>query len=62
MILLVTRLIQIRCFTNLPFAGETGVERPYSLIRDLAGRFDRSVEAVGQNDRPRPGLAYRSRS
>ena len=40
-ILLVTGLIQIRSFTILLFAGETGIERPNSLFRDLAVRFDR---------------------
>ena len=42
-ILLVTRLVQIRSFTILLFAGETGIERPNSLFRDLAVRFDRVV-------------------
>ena len=58
-ILLVTRLMQIRSFTILLFGGETGIERPN---RDLAVRFDRVVEAVQQNDHPRLGLAYRPRS
>ena len=61
-ILLVTGLIQIRSFTILLVAGETGIERPNSLFRDLAVRFDRVVEVVQQNDHPRLGVAYRSRS
>ena len=44
-ILLVTGLIQILSFTILLFAGETGIERPNSLFRDLAVRFDRVLRS-----------------
>ena len=43
----------------LLFADETGIER-LSLFHDLVVCFDREVEAVQQNDHPRPGLAHRS--
>ena len=47
---------------NLVVCWRNYVLRSNSLFHDLAVRSDRLVEAVRQNDHPRPGLACRSRS